>query len=180
MESESDVREKLIKRLRYLWMFELFDSLFLPALVILEARILGRTLSPFTLGSIALVAVLLWQGAAYWRLKLRAVKSGSRLKREPLRWFGALKYVNWALIGLLPSLLVAQGARGPVFRSGLDVVAGLGMYALALLEQVNYYYYQLMYDYAPDWRYLMDNRRLKRSSLSRALEKVRRERARGI
>jgi hypothetical protein len=81
-----------------------------------------------------------------------------------------LKKVNWVLIGMLPVLLGGKGLMGTVFSSGFDLVAGLGLYTLAVLEQINYYHYQLMYDYPPDWRYLVENKRLKRSSLNRALQ----------
>lgn len=162
-------KERLIKRLRYLWTGELFASLFLPAVAALEARLLDQPLGLLSISSAALVAWLLWQGAVYWRLKLRAVRSDSTVARRHLRWFAALKTVNWALIGVLPVLLAAQYLAGAGFRSILDGVAGLGFYILAVLEQVNYYHYQLMYDYPPDWRYLVGQRKLKRSSLSRAL-----------
>jgi len=162
-------KQKLLNRLRYLWTGELFASFFLPAVVAFEARILDQPMGLLSIYSAALVAWLLWQGAAYWRLKLQAVRRDSAVAARHLRWFAALKRINWALIGLLPVLAATRALAGAGFRSSLDVVAGLGFYTLALLEQVNYYHYQLMYDYAPDWRYLLEHRRLKRSSLSRAL-----------
>jgi hypothetical protein len=171
MSNDLSRKEKLIKRLRYLWTWELFDSLFLPAVVIFASKMTQRPIGLVTLYSAGLVAWLLWQGAAYWRLKLRAVKTGSPIATSHLRRFAALKRVNWALIGALPVLLVGKGLTGAVFRSGLDLVAGLGFYGLAVLEHVNYYYYQLMYDSPPDWRYLIENKALKRSSLNRALER---------
>jgi hypothetical protein len=58
------------------------------------------------------------------------------------------------------------------FSSRLDLVAGAAFYLLAVLEQVNYYHVQLMYDYPPDWRHLVQEKRLKRSSLSRALDRL--------
>jgi hypothetical protein len=57
------------------------------------------------------------------------------------------------------------GIRGGFFRSSLDVVAGLGLYTLAVLEQINYYHYQLMYDRAADVRYLVAHKRLKCAKL---------------
>jgi hypothetical protein len=161
---------KRIKRLRYLWTWELFDSFFLPAVVIFSAKTLQRPMGLFTIYSTGLVAWMLWQGAAYWWLKLRAVQMDSGIARKHLRWFQVLKKVNWVLIGMLPILLGGRGLMGTVFSSGFDLVAGLGLYTLAVLEQINYYHYQLMYDYPPDWRYLVENKRLKRSSLNRALQ----------
>jgi hypothetical protein len=162
--------DRLIRRLRYLWTWELFDSFLLPAMAIFLSRYLERPLGFFSIASAGLVAWILWQGATYWWLKLQAVKSDSEIQH--LRRFETLKRVNWALIGLLPILLMVNGLISSFFRSGLDFVVGLGFYVLAALEQINYYHIQLMYDYPPDWRYLVENKRLKRSSLNRALERV--------
>ena len=163
---------KRIKRLRYLWTWELFDSFFLPAVVVFCARTLQQPIGLFAIYSAGLVTWILWQGAAYWRFKLRAVQTDSEIGRQSLLWFQALKKVNWFLIGLLPVLLGGKGLMGTVFSSGFDLIAGLALYTLALLEQINYYHYQLMYDYPPDWRYLVEHKKLKRSSLNRALEKL--------
>ena len=182
MSNDLSRKEKLIKRLRYLWTWELFDSLFLPAVVIFASKMTQRPIGLVTLYSAGLVAWLLWQGAAYWRLKLRAVRAGSRIAAKHLRRFAAMKRVNWALIGALSVLLATRSLMGAVFSSDFDLAAGLGhspvgayattgFYALAVLEQVNYYHYQLMYDYPPDWRYLIENKKLKCSSLNRALER---------
>jgi hypothetical protein len=149
----------------------LFYSFLLPVIPILTARSRQQPLSPFAFASMALVTWLLWQGAAYWRLKLQAVKAGSRVPAAALRRFAVLKAVNWALIGLAPALLIFQILARDGFRSVVDAVAGLGFYVLALLEQVNYYHWQLMYDYGPDLRYVIRERRLKRSSLSRAMRR---------
>jgi hypothetical protein len=164
-------KSKLVKRLRYLWTWELFDSFFLPALAIIIARVAKSPLGLFTIYSTALVALILWQGTAYWWLKLQAIKTDSRISSKHLRWFSVLKKVNWGLIGLLPLLLVLKVLAGNASSSSLDVIAGLGFYGLALLEQINYYHYQLMYDYPPDWRRLVEEKKLKRSSLNRALTK---------
>jgi len=180
MNNDLSRKEKLIKRLRYLWTWELFDSFFLPAVVIFVSRMTQQPIGLVTLYSAGLVTWLLWQGAAYWRLKLRAVRTGSPIATRHLRRFAILKRVNWALIGALPVLLMGKGLTDAVFRSDLDLVAGLGhspvrayattgFYALTVLEQINYYYYQLMYDYPSDWRYLIAHKALKRSSLNRAL-----------
>jgi len=142
MEKDGRRDERLVRRLRYLWRSELLFSW------------------------------LLWQGAAYWWLKLRAEKTDSQIPEKALRWFAALKHVNWALIGSAPFLLIIQARAGNRFRSTLDAVAGLYFYLTALLEQVNYYHWQLMYDYPPDLRDLLRKRRLKRSSLNRAIQKL--------
>jgi hypothetical protein len=176
MSDDTPRQERLLSRLRYLWTWELFDGFFLPAIVVFSFRTLRKPMGLFTVYSAALVTWLLWQGAAYWWLRLQAVRTGSRIMPKHLRWFGLLKWVNWAVLGLLPVLLGAKAAAGTVFSSRMDIVAGLGIYVLALLEQINYYHVQLMYDYPPDWRNLIEKRTLKRSSLNRALQTLRQPR----
>jgi hypothetical protein len=158
-------KDHIIKRLRYLWRWELFDSFFFPALVIVLTITLDKPVGLFTIASAGLVTWLLWQGAAYWWLKLRAVQSNAEIAPQHLRRFATLQNVNWALIGLVPVVLAILGIRGGFFRSSLDVVAGLGLYTLAVLEQINYYHYQLMYDCASDVRYLVAHKRLKCAKL---------------
>jgi hypothetical protein len=165
-------KERLARRLRTLWTWELFDSFFLPVIVILCAKALQRRVGPFVIYSAGLVTWLLWQGAAYWWLKLQALQADSEIEARRLRWFSVLKRVNWVLIGTGPILLLAKALTEGSLRFGFDLVVGVGFYALAVLEQLNYYHYQLMYDYPPDWRYLFEQKKLKRSSLRRALERT--------
>jgi len=168
----SEARDRLIGRLRYLWTFELFDSFALPALAVFVSKTLGQPLGLFAVYSAGLVTWLLWQGAAYWYLQIRAIRAQTRLPPRYLRWFRALKTSNWVLIGLLPVFLVLRGVTGSPFSSAVDLGAGLALYLLAVLEQVNYYYYQLMYDNPADWQYLRRAKRLRQSKLSRALERL--------
>ncbi len=166
-------KNKLTRRLRYLWTWELFDSFFFPALVIFLSKTLDKPLGFFAIASAGLVAWMLWQGAAYWWLKLRAIQARSEIAPRHLRRFTALQHVNGALIGLMPVLLAILGVRGSGFKSSLDVIVGLGLYTLAILEQVNYYHYQLMYDCPSEVRYLATHKRLKRSKLHRDITQLR-------
>ena len=68
-----------------------------------------------------------------------------------------------ALLGLM-ALIPASGS------SSVGVILGTGLLVLALLEQVNYTYYQLMYDRPSDLRYLVGHGRLRRASLRRDLD----------
>lgn len=172
MHGKTSRKASVIKRLRYLWTMELFDSFFLPAVALFVAWRLQRPLDFFAISSAVLVAWLLWQGAAYWWLKLRSVKTDSAIAAMHLRWFRRLKNVNRLLIGLLPIVLIVKGLLSTFFASSLDLVVGVGFYLLAVLEQINYYHVQLMYDGRADWRYLLTHKRLKRSKLSQDLARL--------
>jgi hypothetical protein len=122
-------KETLTKRLRYLWIGELFNAFFLPALVLFTAWVHQKPLGLFAIYSACLLSWLLLQGAAYWWLKLRAVRADGRVGAEQLRCFGVLKRANWALIGTLPILLVVRGLVGAAFSSGLDLAVGVGLFS---------------------------------------------------
>jgi len=162
----------LIKRLRYLWTFELFDSFFLPAMALLMARTLQKQIGIFSIYGFVAVGWLLWGGTAYWWLKLKSVKSGAPIQSRHIHIFGRLKWVNWLLLAGGPVLLGISLATRRAAITEFDVIIGTLFYVLALLEQVNYYYYQLMYDCPSDLRYLRQHKKLKRSSLSRALGRL--------
>jgi len=57
-------------------------------MVVFLSRILRQPLGLFTIYSAGLVAWILWQGTAYWRLKLRAVQRDSEIGKKPPRRLG--------------------------------------------------------------------------------------------
>ena len=165
-------KERIIQRLQYLWIGELFDSVFLPACVLSVAYSLGQSVGIFVVGASALLMLMLWQVSAYWRLKLRAVRSGDRVGISALRAYAVLEKVNWGLLGALPVIVLAVRLFGHARASAFDIVVGSLVYILALLEQINYYYVQLMYDNRADWQYLRKYKHLKKASLRRDLERL--------
>jgi len=169
MDQPPPARQAVIGRLRYLWTFELFDSFFLPGITGLALRSAGRRLGPvFWVGAL-LCSWLLWQGAAYWFAKLRAVRARERLAPGLLAVYAALQRANWALLALAPLAWVGAALLGAPPRLDLGGVVGILLYLLAVLEQINYYHWQLMYDNRADLAYLREHRRLKRGAIAREL-----------
>ena len=163
-------KEKLIKRLQYLWTWELFDTFFLPAVFVWIVLMRDGRIGIFTIYSLLCLDLILWQGVAYWRLKLEAVRRDQPIDPYRLRPFQAWKKINWLVLGLLPFVLLIRGFLAGGWQFNFELWAGAFLYLLAFLEQVNYFYYQLMYDYPEDWKNLVRNRKLKKASLRRALE----------
>jgi hypothetical protein len=164
----------LVRRLNLLWTLELFNSFFLPAVMVSAARQMRQPVGPLVIYSAAMLALLLWQGTAWWLTMRGAVRSGppGRVGARALRPFRVFKRVNWVLLALLPVALgveVLVAGRLRLFA----LLAGGACWVLAVLEQVNYYYRQLMYDNPSDLHWLLRNRRLKRSTLARALQRRR-------
>jgi hypothetical protein len=109
----------------------------------------------------ALLAILLVQGATYWLMKLRQPPG------RPLpgaRGFVLARRCNVILLGAGLVFVGWTTARDP----GSETVVGLVFALAAVLEHVNYFHTQLMYDTTADLRYLF-TRGLRRSHLARDL-----------
>ena len=65
-------------------------------------------------------------------------------------------------------LIATQLTQQPL--ASTDTWLGLLFLGGAVLEQINYYYVQLMYDSAYDWAYLRTHQRLRRGTIARALD----------
>jgi hypothetical protein len=162
--------EGLARRLRYLCVGELFNIIFQPAMLLWLRHALGQPLGWLTWYAVGLVVILLLQGAVYWQLKLRAIQRAQRVARRDLCPFLLFRLLNWVLLAGLPILaLLLAWQTGGVFVSVLDAAATLWFGGLALAEQINYYYFQLMYDNRADLAWLWRHRRLKRPALVRDL-----------
>jgi len=107
--------------------------------------LIGLPLSPANLLGTALALGILLQGSVYWLLKLRrpAAPAGMGV-------YAVLRWLNPVLLSLALPVLVVAAATGPID----EAVAGLAFWVLAVLEQVNYFHTQLMYDTAADRRRL--------------------------
>ena len=138
---------------RRLWSLATGELVSIVVLPWVAYSLIGLPLSPANVLGTALALFILLQGSVYWLLKLRrpAAPAGMGV-------YAVLSRVNWALLGIALGVLVAALVRVPVD----EVLAGLAFWVLAVLEQVNYFHTQLMYDNAADVR------RLRTSGLQRA------------
>ncbi|MGL6101949.1 MAG: general stress protein, partial [Exiguobacterium acetylicum] len=83
------------------------------------------------------------------------------------------RVINLALIVLTACAFGIDWMR---FRSELPVSGtqlALLLYVFAILEYINYFHIQLMYDNRSDVQYLIQNRRLKRSALNKDMQRLR-------
>lgn len=158
-------RRRLAGRLTYLWTFELIGA----ALFVVQAWAFGPR---FGLGwrtavGLGLAVLLLAQGSLYWYAKLRAVRRRPLLSgRRFARLYGGFRRANRALLPAGGAVLLAAGLAGP---AAADLWFGLGFWTLAVLEYVNYYHRQLMYDTPAEVRWLVRAGRLKPAPLARDL-----------
>jgi hypothetical protein len=163
-------KDALRRRYHYLWTGEILSAFLFTGLLFWFAfqdgawqRWVARTYS------LSIVILILMQGVFWWRLKLRLLRHRKySIPSSVLRSYRIWRRINWLLIGGFP--LIAILAAQITFQPILSTDTGFGLLLLggAILEQINYYYYQLMYDSPNDWAYLGKQSRPKKGAIARA------------
>ncbi|MPQ57782.1 hypothetical protein [Duganella sp. FT27W] len=154
---------KLSNRFNYLRGMEALAAIVLPIIFILDWRksVTGGHW-PLGLSALFSVSYLLLQGALYWQLKHRALSASAPLPRYFDRLFSGFKVSNLMLF-----CAVALGFITQLASAGWNIQLAwpLGIFLFAVLEHINYYHYQLMYDTFASVRYVLRNRRLRKAAL---------------
>jgi hypothetical protein len=151
------------RRLRSLAVLELVN---VPLWAVAFFSVLGFPLTPANLAGFAVFALLLVEGAVYWTLKLRQLKS--RAQRLPgVAVYRVLRVVNVGLIVAALAVTVAAAVTSP----GKGSFPGLFLALFGAAEHVNYFHVQLMHDTRADLRRLFSTG-FRRSSLSRDLART--------
>jgi hypothetical protein len=117
--------------------------------------------------ALAMVCFILLQGTLYWHLKMKSVE-----QRKPLPAYFSTLFRSFQVINMvaIAAMLVAL-FRASVTRDDMEWTGW--MLALVILEQINYYHYQLMYDTRAALAYLGRNRRLRKAALALDLARSR-------
>lgn len=154
----------LIKRLRYLRSREALASGALPAVIVWSWWYKEVDVAwSMRLAALSLVVYILVQGTLYWHLKLRTIEGHTALPQYFHHLFRAFKWSNLIGIGAVLLILVLPASAG---MSKADVWWCVGLLIGAVLEHINYYYYQLMYDTRASFEYVLRNRQLRKSALA--------------
>lgn len=167
------MREQLAKRYHYLMTGEAFNVLLFPALYFWWVRNDNWAWEGWVLRGYGVLAIviILAQGTYLWWYKLQTLNRGQSVI-EP--WMARLlvrfRVFNWGmLLFYLPFIGIINILNGTVGRA--DLLYGTLLVGFALLEQINYYYLQLMYDNRADVAYLMTHKRLKQGFVARELSR---------
>jgi Ca2+/Na+ antiporter len=132
-----------------------------PLQFLIWFRLLDFPATPANLVGFGLFAILLVEGASYWIAKFRQ-PAGAPLPAAGV--FAAARRGNVVLLAAGLLFVLWPAMRDP----GAGNLLGLGFVLMAVLEQVNYFHVQLMYDTPEDLRHLRTHG-LVRSHLSRDL-----------
>ena len=156
-------------RMKYLRNAEAFCSLALPAILCYDWRRSGEPIAwEMRIAALVAISYILVQGVLYWHLKLRTIRQRQPLPQyfQPLYRF--LKYSNFLAIAAAGAFIAAK--TGPE-TSIKDLAWSWGLLGFAVLEQINYFYYQLMYDTRAAFAYLRRNGRLRKAALGQDLQR---------
>lgn len=167
-------KQKLIKRIKWIFQVEGMNVvMFLGVLLFLNATY-GIPHLLFLSYGLLLACFILFQGTYYWWTKYTVLKEKPILQRRTLSQFHAFRKQNIIGIILIPFVLLLQWIiSGHQFIG--DNFLGWAFFAngFAILEYINYYHKQLMYDNRHDIDYLLRNRKLKEAPLKKDLTKNR-------
>ena len=167
-------KESLSRRYTSLWTGEAVSATLFAALLLWYAyrddewqHWVARTYS------VGVVIFILIQGVFWWRWKLHVLKQNTRMMpTHVLRRYRQWRTVNWWLIGAFPFVVLGGTAlTGQPIHSN-DTWLGLLFLGGAILEQINYYYVQLMYNSSYDLRYLQTNGRLRPGTVAKAMKEI--------
>ena len=150
-------------RLKYMRWVEAASAFVLPLLFWNNwYRRSGHFAWELRIASLVVVSYILLQGALYWHLKIRSIDA-----RLPLpAWFWPLfKGFKWSNVVAMLAVLAGLIAGSLGAASRVDLAWAWGLLAFALLEHINYYHYQLMYDTRAIFANLRQNGRLRRAAL---------------
>ncbi|MYM87105.1 hypothetical protein GTP91_07910 [Rugamonas sp. FT82W] len=150
----------LTNRLRYLRSREALAAVVLPAVIIWKWWSGGGEVAwAMRIAALSLLVYILVQGTLYWHLKLRAVTGEAAL---PAWFYQLFRGFKWSNFIAMAGMLVVLGYRS---FSETDMQWSIGLLLGAVLEQINYYHYQLMYDTRAAFDHLRRHGRLRKAAL---------------
>lgn len=153
----------LKKRLTYLRDREALAAVVLFVLISWEWLSAGGDIAwGLRVPALVLFTAILLQGTFYWHLKLRSLENHTSFPAYFPALFTAFKWLNAIAIG---AILMALGFASRTFATPSDLGWTAALLAGAVLEQINYFYYQLMYDTRAAFDYLRRNKRLRKAAL---------------
>lgn len=162
----------LARRYTSLWTGELTSATLFAALLLWSAYRGGHWQHWLVRAySVSVVIFILIQGTVWWRWKLHVLRQNQRHLPEPiLNRYRMWRMANWGLIACFPLVVFGAVSVADWPANSLDIWLGILFWIGAILEQINYYYVQLMYNSRYDWHYLKTHRRLRTGTVAKALQ----------
>lgn len=156
-------RDKLKRRLRQLYVLEFLNVFWLPVQFWIIGRIFNQEFGLNSIVAMLLNGILLIEGSYLWLCISRQL----RLKRQHdfIPIFRVLKILNF---GFFTFTIIAISFIP--FSGTFDGIVTTLFVLLAVLEHINYFEIQLMYDNENDKKYLRQYKRLKVAKLKKIMK----------
>lgn len=151
-------KEKLVNRVKNLYRLEFLNIFLLPLILYYATIQYNQSIGVNSVSSIILNGILLIEGSFFWFNVYRNLTQNQDISF--VRYFKIFKPVNMILIALTLVIIVFNNFKGII-----DIIGTFSFLLLAILEHINYFEFQLMYDNKNDLEYLRLNKRLKISKL---------------
>lgn len=143
---------------------------FVASMAFVFAFVMLNRNTPFGIASwtaFCFLIILLWQGSAYWRIRIRWLRRKKPVPHQTVSWFVFLRKLNLAFCIVLPLVFLILS------RNGTDLLIASGLYLFAVIEYVNYYWYRLSYGKSGFNVVKLVRSGLKKSSLHKLIDKNR-------
>jgi hypothetical protein len=142
---------------------ELFNALVVFPALFVSLWTSNRDVGLASLAATFMVCLLLIVGSVFSLVKYRDLKSGTQKIGQYEDAFRALrKVIPFFLLGTALVILVRSWVAG----TG-ETLFNIGLFVLAVLEYINYFHVQLMYDTPYDIRFLLRQKKLKQGLIPR-------------
>jgi hypothetical protein len=160
--------QALQDRMKYLRRGEAIGATVLPLVCVLKWSRSDMPVAWDLRGAaIILVSFILLQGTLYWHLKMRSLDQRAPLPGYFYKLFRSFQVVNMLAIATMLVALLRTGAGRE------DVLWASWLMVLVVLEQINYFHYQLMYDARGALASMWRNGRLRKAALALDLARSR-------
>ena len=155
-------RDKLTVRLRQLYIVEFINVFWLPLAFWIMGRVNNQSFGLNSIIAMIFNGILLIEGSYLWF----SISKRLRLKGEHnfIKVFRALRKLNFLLFTLIITVISFNPFSGP-----FDRIVTAAFILLAILEYINYFEIQLMYDNENDKKYLRQYKRLKVAKLKKMM-----------
>jgi hypothetical protein len=154
-------KSKVIKRLKQHYIMEFVNVFLLPLCFFINSLILEKPLGLNSIVAIILNGILLLEGSYFWfKIYKKLITYNTDKQHDLVMIFNRLKLINIALFLVVASLIITNP-----FRGTFDFVVTVFFLLLSILEHINYFEIQLMYDSHNDKMYLKKHKKLKVSKL---------------
>jgi hypothetical protein len=115
--------------------------------------------------------IILIQGQYYWKLKLAVLKGRIINQKAALKFFRVSKSLNIKLFLLIPFVFLLQLYLTDWSFTNIKFLGwAILTNVFGILEHINYYHRQLMYDNSYDLNYLKTYKKLKVAGLNKDLK----------